>query len=160
QYCTRLLADFGAEVVKVEPAEGDRLRRAAPRIDLADGSEASLAFAYLNFGKASLVAGPGDLAPLLAEADVWVTSQGGGDPSAEIAAARAANPGLIVLDMSWFGRSGPYAAYAGADAVVRALSGLVRLVGPVEAPLVAPDFQALAIAGLSGCIAVLAALRQ
>src|ERR1019366_1111667 len=55
--------------------------------------------------------------------------------------------------------SGPYARYAGADAVCRALAGLVQLVGPAEGPpLVAPEFQALVIGGLSGAIAVLAAL--
>ena len=92
-YCARLLADFGAEVIKVEPAGGDPMRLAAPMI----GGE-SAGFAFLNFGKRSFV---GDAAGLVAGADVAVVSETGFD----IAAARAANPGLIVADISWFGRT-------------------------------------------------------
>ena len=144
-YCARLFADFGAEVIKVEPPGGDPMRRAAPTID---GDSAG--FAFLNFGKQSFV---GDAAALVAGADVLVVS----DPGFDISAARAANPGLIVADISWFGRSGPYAGYAGADAVCRALAGMVQLVGPADGPpLVAPDFQALAIGGSSAAIAILA----
>jgi crotonobetainyl-CoA:carnitine CoA-transferase CaiB-like acyl-CoA transferase len=154
-YCARLLADFGAEVIKLEPPEGDPLRRASPLIEVAPGRQESAAFAFLNFGKASLVCGADETAALLAGADVAVVSQ----PGFDAAAALAANPGLITADLSWFGHSGPYAGYAGADAVCRALAGLVQLVGPAEGPpLVAPEFQALVIGGLSGAVAVLAAL--
>jgi crotonobetainyl-CoA:carnitine CoA-transferase CaiB-like acyl-CoA transferase len=154
-YCTRLLADFGAEVIKLEPPEGDKLRRASPFIEVAPGRRESAAFAFLNFGKHSLVCDPRDTAALLAGADIAVIS----DPGFDAAAARSANPALILADISWFGRSGPYAGYAGADAVCRALAGLVQLVGPAEGPpLVAPEFQALVIGGLSGAIAILAAL--
>ncbi len=43
-------------------------------------------------------------------------------------------PGLVHVDVSWFGRSGPYAGYLGTDAVCRALAGLVQLVGPADGP--------------------------
>jgi crotonobetainyl-CoA:carnitine CoA-transferase CaiB-like acyl-CoA transferase len=81
------------------------------------------------------------------------------DPAIPVSSLLATNPALIVADLSWFGRSGPYQHYAGADVVARALAGLVHLAGPAEGPpLVAPDFQALIAGGLSGAIAILAAL--
>ena len=74
------------------------------------------------------------------------------------AALRAANPGLIVIAISWFGESGPYKDYAGADAVVRALAGLVRGVGPAEAPIMLAEHQSYLPAALSGFSAALASL--
>src|SRR4029077_4104253 len=62
------------------------------------------------------------------------------------------------VSISWFGESGPYRHYAGADAVVRALAGLVRGVGPAEAPAMLSEHQSFAPAALSGFTAALAAL--
>ena len=53
-YCTRLLAGFGADVLKVEPPGGERGRRMAPFFRDEPGPDASLPFAYLNSGKRSL----------------------------------------------------------------------------------------------------------
>ena len=152
-YAGRLLADFGAEVIKVEPPAGDPSRRASPQLAPgAEGGGEGAPFAFLNFGKHSTT---GDFRPLLTGADVLIAS----DPGLNLAAIRAAHPGLIVADVSWFGRSGPYAEYEGSDMVCRALAGLVHLVGPVEGPpLVAPDFQASTMGGLGAAIAILAAL--
>ncbi len=150
-YCARLLADFGAEVIKVEPPAGDPGRRAAPLIP---GTDDSAWFAFLNFGKRSTTQ---DAAALLETADVCIASAG--EPGADLGAARAANPGLVVADISWFGDSGPYAGFRGGDMVCRALAGMVHLVGPAEGPpLVAPDFQAAVIGGITGFSAVMAAL--
>jgi crotonobetainyl-CoA:carnitine CoA-transferase CaiB-like acyl-CoA transferase len=151
-YCARLFADFGAEVIKLEPPGGDPGRRAAPQIP---GTGDSATFAFLNVGKYSTTR---DAAGLLAGADVAILSAG--DPEADLAAARAANPALVAIRMSWFGASGPYAGYRGSDMVCRALAGMVQLVGPADGPpLVAPDFQAAIIGGLTGFSAALAALR-
>ncbi len=142
-YAARLFADFGAEVIKVEPPGGDPGRRAAPLI----GGGTGAFFAFANFGKSSVV---GDPKPLIANADIWITdTTPGDDPPA----------GLIVTDVSWFGRSGPYARFAGTDGVVRALAGLVHLTGPEAGPPFAlPDFQAAIVGGLQGFIATAAAL--
>ncbi|MDP1907647.1 MAG: CoA transferase, partial [Hyphomicrobium sp.] len=60
----------------------------------------------------------------------------------------------IHLDVSWFGREGPYAKFEATDATVRALTGLIKLVGPAEGPpMHAPDFQTGIFAGLWGFIA-------
>ncbi len=146
-YCARLLADFGAEVIKIEPSSGDPGRHAAP---LLPGGTDSASFAFLNFGKHSTTQ---DASALLETADICIAS------GIDLTAARAANPGLIVADLSWFGSTGPYAGYRGSDMVCRALAGMVQLIGPAEGPpLVAPDHQAAIIGGITGFIAVMAAL--
>jgi len=153
-YAARLLADFGAEVIKLEPPSGDPGRNASPLIDTPDGPIGA-PYAFLNAGKQTTTAPLTDA--LLAGADVLIIS----DPAFDADAARARHPGLIIADVSWFGRSGPYADFAGSDVVCRALSGMVHLVGPAEGPpLVAPDFQALTIGGLGAAIAILAALMS
>ena len=151
-YAARILADFGAEVIKLEPAEGDPARRAAPLIDTPDGPIGA-PYAFLNAGKRSHIATL--TSATLIGADVLITSDPGIDPQALL----RTHPGLVIADISWFGRTGPYANFVGSDVVCRALAGLVHLVGPAEGPpLIAPDFQALAMGGLAGAIAILAAL--
>ena len=142
-YCARLLADLGADAIKLEPPEGDPARRTGPAI-----GEDSAWFGFLNYGKRTAT---GDEAALMAAADICIDSRPGPQP--------APPPGLVHIDVSWFGRTGPYASHAGTDAVCRALAGLVQLVGPEEGPPVAaPDHQAAIIGGLSACIAALGAI--
>ncbi|MGY4183052.1 crotonobetainyl-CoA:carnitine CoA-transferase CaiB-like acyl-CoA transferase [Bradyrhizobium sp. USDA 4518] len=158
-YCARLFADFGADVQKVEPPAGDPLRRSAP---LTPGGQSSW-FAFLNFNKSSIVIDAADpdaitqLAALIKDCDILVDGRDvdcAGCPSIDIAAIRQRRPGLIYLEASWFGRAGPYAGFAATDSTVRALAGLVKLVGPIEGPpLLAPDFQTGILAGLWGFIA-------
>lgn len=146
-WCARLFADFGADVLKLEPDGGDPLRRAAPLFDN-DGARESATFAFLNFGKRIACENEADLSALLADCDVLLL----GDCDAP--ANLLANTSLIVIDASWFGASGPYKDHLATDATVRALAGLVQLVGPTDgAPLQAPDFQAGYVAGLWAFIA-------
>ena len=157
-WCARLFADFGADVLKLEPDGGDPLRHAAPLFDN-DGAKESAAFAFLNFGKRIARENEADLAALLADCDVLVL----GDCDAP--ASLPANTSLIVIDASWFGTSGPYKNHVATDATVRALAGLVQLVGPTDgAPLQAPDFQAGYVAGLwafiSACAGLMARARD
>ncbi|MCK1467192.1 CoA transferase [Bradyrhizobium sp. CW10] len=158
-YCARLFSDFGADVQKVEPAAGDPLRRSAPFTPAGQ----SAWFAFLNFNKSSItvdVSEPDSVARLtrLIEAcDVLIDGRdvdSADCPSVDIAATRERRPDLIYLSASWFGHEGPYAGFAATDSTVRALGGLVKLIGPVEGPpLHAPDFQTGILAGLWGFIA-------
>jgi len=158
-YCARLFADFGADVQKVEPPAGDPLRRTAP---LTPGGQSAW-FAFLNFNKSSIVIDATDpdaitrLTKLIEDCDVLVDGRDvdpADCPSIDIAAIRQRRPRLIYLEASWFGREGPYAGFAATDSTVRALAGLIKLVGPVEGrPLHAPDFQTGVLAGLWGFIA-------
>jgi crotonobetainyl-CoA:carnitine CoA-transferase CaiB-like acyl-CoA transferase len=150
-YAARLFADFGAEVIKVEPPGGDPGRDFPPLIDVGRGKRESGWFAYLNYGKKSIVADEVQLKELLAGADVLIDSTG---------LDHSAQPHLAAAEMSWFGKSGPYAAYKTTDALCRALAGFVQLIGPEDGPpLTLPDYQSAIMGGLSAFIPLMAALH-
>lgn len=157
-YCARLFADFGADVQKVEPPSGDPLRRSEPLTPRGQ----SAWFAFLNFNKSSFVIDRADpeavtrLVALIEQCDILI--DGRDVDSAEcpfIDVARIQERRSVVyLQASWFGRQGPYAGFAATDSTVRALAGLIKLVGPIDGPpLHAPDFQTGILAGLWGFIA-------
>lgn len=158
-YCARLFADFGANVQKIEPPAGDPLRRAAPLTPKGN----SAWFAFLNFNKSSIALDPNDpkavsrLAELIAGCDILLDGRdvdAADCPAIELAELRRHHPGLIHLEASWFGGEGPYAKFEATDSTIRALVGLVKLVGPAEGtPMYAPDFQTGIFAGLWGFIA-------
>ncbi len=133
QFCTRMLADYGAEVLLLEPPGGGAMRRARPVAQ--DGT--SFAFRHLNTGKGSVVldGSPGGRARLLAlaaEADAIVIG-----PEADRVALEAAAPGAVVCTVSPFGTDGPWRVRdgvpggGGADARLRrrAAGAAVRLRG-------------------------------
>lgn len=166
-YCARLLADFGAEVIKVEPPGGDPLRREPPFIDT-DGNRESAYFAYLNYNKKSIVlyctdtAGTAQLQQLLAGADVLIDGLARHERLAcglDRHALRRQYPHLVIADIEWFGETGPYRDFVGTDAICRALAGLVKVVGPAEGPpLALPDYQSVVVGGLAAYIPIMAAL--
>jgi len=122
-YATKLLADAYADVIKVEPKEGERLRRwTASGRKLEPGEDGAL-FQFLACSKRSVVGALDDphVIALLEEADLVVES---GDPAPFDARALAERfPGLVVLSISPFGRSGPYANRPAADLTIQAESG-------------------------------------
>ena len=120
-WCARLFADFGADVLKLEPDGGDPLRTTSPLFD-GPGGKQSAAFAFLNFGKRLSAAAQAELPALLRDCDVLIL----GDTPAPPLPQR---DDLVVVDASWFGRSGPYSDYLATDATVRALASLAQLVG-------------------------------
>ena len=142
-YCGKLFADFGADVVKLEPPGGDSLRTMPPI--LANGE--SGVFAWLNTNKKSVTDTPTNIAALLPGADVLLTQQARPDLTAKY-------PGLAVTAVDWFGDHGPYSRFAGTESVARALAGLVALTGPAEGPpILATECQQGPIAGLAAFIA-------
>jgi crotonobetainyl-CoA:carnitine CoA-transferase CaiB-like acyl-CoA transferase len=163
-YCARMFADFGATTFKVEPPSGDPLRRAGPLTSA--GSSAW--FAFLNTNKSSIVLDGDDtgsasrLADLLRDCDVLLDGRGldpCGCPNLDLVAVQRDNPGLVHIDMSWFGGDGPYRDYAMSDVVCRALAGLNKLAGPAEGPPISmPDFQTGIVGGLWAYIAASSAL--
>ncbi|MCK1349585.1 CoA transferase [Bradyrhizobium sp. CW7] len=163
-YCARLFADFGADVQKIEPPVGDPLRSSAP---LTPGGQSAW-FAFLNFNKSSVIVDANDpgaimrLTSLVEDCDILIDGRdvdSAGCPSIDLAAVRQRCPNLIYLAANWFGHDGPYAGFAATDSTVRALAGLVKLVGPTEGPPVhAPDFQTGVLSGLWGFIAALSSV--
>ena len=163
-YCGKLFADFGADVIKVEPPDGDPDRGLAPLVDVGGGRRESAIFAWMNTNKRSIIVAPDDTARLVEIAgavDVLIDARPGAwddaGPAGQ-AALRAAFPQLTIVSISWFGENGPYKNYAATDSVVRALAGLVRGVGPAEAPIMLTEHQSFAPAALSGFSAALGAL--
>jgi crotonobetainyl-CoA:carnitine CoA-transferase CaiB-like acyl-CoA transferase len=131
-YAGKLLADAGARVIKVEPPGGDRTRQYGPFLDDEPGPERSLAFAFYNTGKESVVldlAADADretLRALAEDADVVVDGLGVGRLGAlglTYDALKAGNPGLILVAITPFGREGPWAGYKSSDLVALALGG-------------------------------------
>ncbi|MCK1554482.1 CoA transferase [Bradyrhizobium sp. 177] len=158
-YCARLFADFGADVQKIEPPSGDPLRSSAPLTPKGH----SAWFAFLNFNKSSRILDATDpsaiprLTAMIEDCDILIDGRdvdAADCPPIDMAAIRQRCPGLIYLEASWFGDDGPYSGFAATDSTVRALAGLIKLIGPIEGPpLHAPDFQTGILAGLWGFIA-------
>ncbi len=163
EYCGKLFADFGADVIKIEPTGGDSRRAVPPLLDAGNDGMESGTFAWLNTNKHSVIADEMRIRALLECADLLLDAR----PRTEMESGalthqhlRTTNPGLTVVALSWFGESGPYRDFAASDATARALAGLVNLVGPVDGPpiLASPDGQAGIVAGLAAFIAAASGL--
>ena len=136
--CGKLLAGFGAEVIKVEPPTGDVSRTLGPFPDDDPDPEASGLFLYLNAGKKSVVVDAdnpshrGRLRELIDRADVLIDGpQAGRQASDELSRT---NPDLVVVSITPFGLSGPYRDFAATNLVVHALSGELGLAGSRHLP--------------------------
>ena len=154
-YCGKLFADFGADVIKLEPPGGDPLRSMPP---IVEGGESGV-FAWLNTNKKSVTETAEHIAALLPGADVLLDGRPARDIGDAHDALKAAHPGLAITAIDWFGHHGPYAGFQGTEAVVRALAGLVSLTGPAEGPpILATECQQGPIAGLAAFVATAAGL--
>ncbi len=158
EMCGRLLADLGAEVIRVEPPGGAASRRMPPFHD-----DFSLYFAVRNLGKKSVTLdmdsadGRRRLDGLLDAADVWIESHRSDDLDRREVLER--HPGLVITSITAFGLTGPYRDYAATDAVLVAMSGLLFRSGvPGKPPLLPPGAIAYDIAGTTAAFATVAAL--
>ena len=131
----QLLADLGAEVIKVESPAGDDTRTWGPPFD-GDGTAAY--YHATNRGKASIIADftkPEDIArvrALAAEADVLIENfklGGLAKYGLDYASLSALNPGLVYCSITGFGQDGPYAPRPGYDFVVQGMGGIMDLTG-------------------------------
>ncbi len=169
-YATRLMADLGAEVIKVEPPGGDYTRRLGPFPgDVPDGEKSGL-FIHLNGNKKSVVLdiasddGKATLRKLLATADALVESETPGrmaDLGLSYDDFKAEFPKLVYCSVTPFGQTGPYATYKGNSLAVLALSGLMYCTGdPDKEPLATGGEAADYIGALHAWVALLAALEH
>lgn len=160
-YLGKLLADFGADVVKVEPIGGDRSRRLGPFPETEPGTEPdpeqSALFLHLNTNKRSVVGTGADrhVAALLAAADVVIQSE----PVPEPSELRAEHPNLVVVSVTSFGLTGPYAGYRGEEIVHLAVGGPLSASGdPEREPVKMGGAIGQYQCGTIGALATLAAL--
>ncbi len=172
-FCTMLLGDLGADVVKVEPPEGDATRGWGPPWvgSAADGTRTAAYYLAINRNKRSLrldlkqPAGRAVLERLLVDADVVVENYrvGGfarlGFPEEEL---RRINPALVHLAISGYGPDGPDRDRAGYDFVAQAVGGLMSITGAPPDQGGEPTKVGVAISdvatGLFGAVGILAAV--
>lgn len=162
----QLLADLGAEVVKVErPGVGDDTRQWAPPM-MDDGTAAY--FLCANRGKLSITVditrpeGQEIIRRLVQTADVLIENYKVGDLARyglDYESLQSINPGLVYCSITGFGQTGPYAHRAGYDYIVQGMSGLMSVTGPAEGE---PHKVGVAVTdlftGLYACNAIQAAL--
>ncbi len=165
EYCGRLLAGLGAEVVKIEPPEGAASRHAGPYVEGRDGDlDASLDFWHFNVGKRSVVVDDDETARrVCAAADVVIHTLGSSRAAArglDHESLSAGSSGLVSCVITPFGLTGPWADYAADDLVLMALGGSMAVCGygTDDPPLACWGDQAWLTAATYGAIAVLAAL--
>ena len=131
--CAKHLADFGADVVKVEPPDGDPMRHVGPFTGDEPHPERSALFLYLNANKRGVCLdlqseeSRRDLDLLLKGADVFVTDlsrREAGSLALDEARVESLNPGLVYTSVTHFGRFGPYSDYRGSDLVAFHMGGV------------------------------------
>ena len=171
-FCAKLLADQGADTLKVEPPGlGDPERHEPPFIDGAPHPDRSTTFLALNTNKRGITldvaqaAGRSLFLELASDADVIIESFRPGHLESlglGYDALRAANPKAILLSISYFGQHGPYASYKGDDLIAQAMGGfLYAVTGPGDRPPMGTALQQMELtAGRNGVIAVMAALLR
>jgi len=129
--CGRLLADMGADVIKVEPPTGDSARRIGPYVNDTPHPDRSLFFWFYNLNKRSLTLDLMDpegreiLLALAKSADLIIESSQAGKLDVlglDWSTLHGINPALILLSITPFGQTGPYRNYQADDTVLTALS--------------------------------------
>jgi crotonobetainyl-CoA:carnitine CoA-transferase CaiB-like acyl-CoA transferase len=168
-FCSKLLSDYGADVIKVElPGVGDSSRRTGPFVGDDPNPEKSIPFLYINTNKRGITLDPrtssgrGLLEVLLQTADVLVENvppAQAGELGLGYPGLAANNPGLVVTSITAFGQNGPYRDYSATDLVNCAFSGLMYHTGDSDRePLHNALNQSLYVAGVNAAVATSAAL--
>ena len=165
EMCGRMLADFGAEVIKVEPIGGAKSRKMSPMLD----DEISCSFEVRNFNKKSIVLDLenskqdiAQLKELLSSTDILIESFKPGtlkDLGLDPKYLNEEFPHLITASITPFGQTGPYSQYESTNEIIFALSNWLGVSGiPEKPPIVAPGYMAYDVGGIMGCFSVLVAI--
>ena len=166
--CAKLFGDMGADVIKIEPPEGDATRRLGPFLDGQPHPDRSLLFWFYNTSKRGITldlnqpASQEVVKQLAAQADVLIESATPGT-LARLGLGydelKQTNPNLVFTSITPFGQTGPYRAYRSSDMVAEALGGMLWTNGfPDEPPLHAMGLQAYHSASFFAAIGTLLAL--
>ncbi|MCE5973250.1 CoA transferase [Sinirhodobacter sp. WL0062] len=166
----QILADLGADVIKVEAPEGDDTRRWGPPFIEHEGEKSAAYFHGANRGKRSVTAdfrtpeGQEFVRRLVADADVLIENfkvGGLAKYGLDYESLRKVNPRLIYCSVTGFGQDGPYAHRAGYDYIIQGLSGLMSVTGPADGE---PQKVGVAVTdvftGVYAAVGILAAVHQ
>jgi crotonobetainyl-CoA:carnitine CoA-transferase CaiB-like acyl-CoA transferase len=174
-YCAKILAHMGAEVIKVEPPEGDEARRAGPFPGEVPHPEKSGLFLAMNANKFGITL---DLASidgaiafknLVVSADIVIENPPPDSLEANglgYETLKSMNPGLIFTSITPFGNRGPYKDYKATDLIIHHMSGHAQgLLGAVDdpdsnPPIRAGGHQAEMVGGMAAATATLMALYR
>ena len=166
----QVLADLGAEVIKVESPDGDDTRRWGPPFIERDGDRSAAYFHACNRGKKSVAVdfrtpeGQALVRELVADADIVIENfklGGLAKYGLDYDSLSAINPRLIYCSITGFGQTGPYAHRAGYDFIIQGMSGLMSITGepdgqPQKAGVAVTDI----FTGVYAATAILAAVHQ
>ena len=142
-FCGKLLADYGAEVIKVEPPSGDSTRKRPPFIGDDPSSEQSSYFLFYNTNKKSVTVdlekpeGRDLFKKLIVSADVLIESFPVGylkSLGLDFDSIQPGNPGLIMASITPFGQTGPWKDYKSTDLIALAASGFMQITGDPDGP--------------------------
>ena len=170
QYATRLLADLGADVIRIEPPGGGPARQAPPFAGDVPHADRSLAFVHFNTNKRSIVLDLEDDADrktvlrLVADADAVVEDRAPGylaslglgyhDMERE-------NPAIVMTSVTSFGQTGPHARMQGNDLIAQSMSDWLFHVGDEgDKPCAAPSDPSVHIGGVHAALGTLLALYK
>ena len=168
-FCAKLLADMGADVIKVEPPEGDPARNIGPFLGDEPHPERSLYFWYNNTSKRGITLnlesnkGQEIFRRLISTTDVVVETFPPGylkKLTLDYATLKEFNPRLIMTSITNFGQAGPYRDYRSSDLVASALGGQMYVCGDSDTPPLKPyGGQCYLVASLFGAVGTLLALH-
>ena len=166
----QMLADLGADVIKVESPDGDDTRQWGPPFVERDGERSAAYFHSCNRGKRSISVdfrtgdGQQTVRDLVADADILIENfKVGGlmKYGLDYASLKRINTGLIYCSITGFGQDGPYAHRAGYDYIIQGMSGLMSITGD---PAGQPQKVGVAVTdvftGVYSAVAILAAVHQ
>jgi glutaryl-CoA transferase len=166
----QMLADLGADVIKVESPQGDDTRNWGPPFIDRDGDSSAAYFHACNRGKRSVCAdfrtpeGQQLVRDLVAQADILIENfkVGGLEKyGLDFASLHRVNPRLIYCSITGFGQDGPYAHRAGYDYIIQGMSGLMSVTGdPVGQPQKVGVAVVDIFTGVYATSAILAAVHQ
>ena len=167
-YAGKMLADLGADVIKIEKPEGSKARRTSPFKNDVPGLENSLYFVTFNTNKRGITLdidsskGREILKKLAKSADVVIEDAEVGRMQSlglDYPALRELNRGIIMASITGFGQSGPYSKYKAPDIVSFAMGGLMNVSGPPDAaPVAAPGEQSYCSISIASVFGILTAL--
>ena len=169
-FCGRMLAAFGARVIKVErPPLGSWTRYAEPQMKGYDAPDAGALFLYDNMGKESVlldwksINGMSELLNLVSDADVLIDDwqpQTRREIGVDADTLQSINPQLVNLSLTPFGLGGPYADWQSTPLVSLALGGYLYLSGEEgREPLMLPGYQAQRLTAMKGYAGIMLGLR-
>ena len=169
-FCSKLLADLGARVIKIERPGGDPSRRTGPFWKDTPHPDRSLSFWFNNTNKLGITlnidkrTGREILLKLLKKTDILIETFAPGyltQVGLGFQVLRGINPGIILVSVSGFGQTGPYSTYKSCDLIAAAMGGQTYVTGdPSRPPLKPYGEQTYYTASLFAVISILLALRK